>query len=521
MKDDILKVRESIETFNDSSVTKLKDIKEQYHEEEESFKQQLKQLAEKQQTDKDKKSIGEINKLTKNIIDLTDYVSRLKEELELLKKQKQTREGKGKEEETEGSDVKNLIEFNELKSQISELKNIVEDIEIPKPKDYSQEIKNIRDSLNENVGGMDKRFKELYKEIRTARREIPKEPRWLEEQKDYSRGINQLAREIGEIKGTIVNRKYLERETFKIDEKFSEKTKELEQKQTALERALENKAAQPLVISLKEEVRQQKHQIEEEKEKVEQVLSDIKKENSNLKKQIIEENLDLKQEVTNLKAKLTRLYSATREERKEIIEKERLSEETKEKAFKIAKIIAVIIPLLLVGYILYANFLASNDFNYFYDIGGEQDAKKSYLTPVSRISDAGEIDGISYRNLTGHLVYFDVPVLRGSSNVSVEFKFNNNFLDKTKMSIGAKAAQDGNYTYNPVFNTSSKEFNNKGEWITASTSFNLKDLYIKDGKLNMLLNVPHLSRNATQNYTIPVDWIKIIVHKDGIFNKRD
>lgn len=240
MKDDILKVSESIEAFNENSEAKLKEIKEQYNTGQESSKQHLKQLAEfkqlaeKQQADKDKKSIDEINRLTKNIIDLTDYVSNLKEELELLKKQKQTREIKGKEDEIERSDVKSLIEFNELKSQISELKDIVENIEIPKQKDYSQEIKNIRDSLNENVEGMDKRFKELHKEIKNARREIPKEPRWLKEQKDYSQDINQLAREIGEIRGTIVNRRYLERETFKIDEKFSEKTKELEQKQRAI-----------------------------------------------------------------------------------------------------------------------------------------------------------------------------------------------------------------------------------------------------------------------------------------------
>ena len=47
-----------------------------------------------------------------------------------------------------------------------------------------------------------------------------------------------------------------------------------------------------------------------------------------------------------------------------------------------------------------------------------------------------------------------------------------------------------------------------------------KDLYIKNGKLNLMFNTPSL---ATQEGVvlnqIPIDWINITVEKNGIFKK--
>ena len=52
-------------------------------------------------------------------------------------------------------------------------------------------------------------------------------------------------------------------------------------------------------------------------------------------------------------------------------------------------------------------------------------------------------------------------------------------------------------------------------WLIADTTFNIKDesLYVKDGKLSMVYNVPHLSNDQFINYTIPIDWINITVYK--------
>jgi len=56
------------------------------------------------------------------------------------------------------------------------------------------------------------------------------------------------------------------------------------------------------------------------------------------------------------------------------------------------------------------------------------------------------------------------------------------------------------------------------DWRIATTSFNLEDLYIKDNKLSMIFNAPHLSqnKNKTNHMHIPIDWIDITVHKPSL-----
>lgn len=186
----------------------------------------------------------------------------------------------------------------------------------------------------------------------------------------------------------------------------------------------------------------------------------------------------------------------------------------------LGKIIAILVPVLIIGYVIYSNFISNNDFNYIYDIGSEED---NSLTPQNRISDKIIEEKVNYRNLTGQLVYFDVPIPRGSDSVDVEIRFHNNFPENGKIAVGAKDQQEWHYLYNWVFNETSADFQNKNEWIVKSASFNIKEdnLYIKNGKLNMLLNIHHLNQNQneTNKMYVPVDWIKITIHKNGIFDK--
>jgi hypothetical protein len=395
--------------------------------------------------------------LEKNILDLTSYVSGLKGEIKEIRQDKQ---------KPDTSDVKTLIEFNELKSQISDLKESIENIKFPKQEDYSQDI-------------------------------------------------NDIAGEIGELKGSAISKKYLDKEILKTKEKFNEKLKGIEVNQKELEISINRKAKQPLVSLLKSEVKQLRIQTEEETQKYESLLSEMKKETLNIRKETEKSKNELREEIVDMKRKIAKLYSATPEERKQIIIKEKVSEETKKKIYNSIKFLAIIIPFLLIGYIAYSNFIASQDFNYLYDIGSEED---NYLSPVDRISENIIDSDENYKNLTGHLVYFDVPIPRGSDNITIEFRYKNNFPKDSKMAIGARDMDEWNYIYNWIFNESSVDFDNKGEWLITSTSFNMKDLYIKDGKLSLLFNVPHLAENAnkTNMEYIPLDWIKITIHKDGI-----
>ncbi len=57
-------------------------------------------------------------------------------------------------------------------------------------------------------------------------------------------------------------------------------------------------------------------------------------------------------------------------------------------------------------------------------------------------------------------------------------------------------------------------------WITGEVSLNLNQLYIKDNKLSMVFNTPHLAKEQYKNYTIPLDWINITVYKPGLYLKK-
>ncbi|HIG94944.1 MAG: hypothetical protein QT05_C0037G0007 [archaeon GW2011_AR13] len=61
----------------------------------------------------------------------------------------------------------------------------------------------------------------------------------------------------------------------------------------------------------------------------------------------------------------------------------------------------------------------------------------------------------------------------------------------------------------------------EGEWKIASISLDIKkdNLYIKDNKLNMMLNAPHLNQNKTKFNYIPIDWINITINKEGYFEQ--
>ena len=54
-------------------------------------------------------------------------------------------------------------------------------------------------------------------------------------------------------------------------------------------------------------------------------------------------------------------------------------------------------------------------------------------------------------------------------------------------------------------------------WNTASTKFNIKNLYVSNGKLSLLLNFPHLGNNETAMIQVPISQINIKIHKPGIF----
>ncbi|MEK6906227.1 MAG: hypothetical protein AABW81_01250 [Nanoarchaeota archaeon] len=143
------------------------------------------------------------------------------------------------------------------------------------------------------------------------------------------------------------------------------------------------------------------------------------------------------------------------------------------KHIKILKIIALIIPLIIVGYLIYNNFLISHEFNYFYDIGSDTDAKKSYLSPFSRISEPYNTENTTYREAKQSLVYFNIPIPRESRDIKITSRIKVSENDDIKILLGAKDQESWHYLWKPVYNPNLNglsEFQRKGSVYLVNTN---------------------------------------------------
>jgi len=116
----------------------------------------------------------------------------------------------------------------------------------------------------------------------------------------------------------------------------------------------------------------------------------------------------------------------------------------------ITKVLIFLIPVIIILYLVYTNFLASEVFTYYYDIGTD----KVYLSPDNRITGAFtaiDIEDPDYKELTGPLVYFNVPIPRGADKITVKTRFQNNFPNKSSFHLGAKDSDVWHYTYTPIY----------------------------------------------------------------------
>ena len=149
---------------------------------------------------------------------------------------------------------------------------------------------------------------------------------------------------------------------------------------------------------------------------------------------------------------------------------------------KILKVIIVLVPLLIIGYLIFNNFIASQEFDYFYDIGSKGE---NYLAPATRVSE--QVEG--YREMTGGLVYFDVPISRGSEKVEIRVRFKDNFPENEGMSLGAKDQEVWHYKYKSIYNPaldSISEFPSRdGVYLVNSDlrALTLKDLKYENGSV--------------------------------------
>ncbi len=174
----------------------------------------------------------------------------------------------------------------------------------------------------------------------------------------------------------------------------------------------------------------------------------------------------------------------------------------------IIKVLVVLIPLIIISYLLYTNFLASQEFTYYYNIGSKEDASKSYLVPLNRVSEPINTDGITYRNLTSQLVYFNVPIAKGSESIIVETKFQDNFPEKQKFMIGAKDQEDWHYSYNLIYNPTIEKliekypYKSDGEYVLIKLNDDEPNYDLNDF-INPQNDVPPTKLSTNEDITIP------------------
>ncbi len=172
------------------------------------------------------------------------------------------------------------------------------------------------------------------------------------------------------------------------------------------------------------------------------------------------------------------------------------------KYLKLTKKALMLIPILFLAFIFYQNFLASQDFVYNYDIGSEND---NYLSPSNRVSDKIVEGNIDYRNLTEGLVYFEIPIARGTDDFNVELKFKDNFPENSKFSMGAKDQEEWHYNYSLIYDKTIEELMKKYSYENQDNLFLFKlNKNAKDYTLNdFLTNTPSTKLATTLNMTVP------------------
>lgn len=337
IKEDISKITKNIKEISENT----QENEENLSKEQESLKKEVKQLKDK------KEDNSEIKKFSKNITELAGYFSELKDEIRELKK--------AKPETKRESNVKELIEFNEVKSELAELKELIEDIKMPQQKDYSKDIS----LLSERIDNFDNSVSDIIKSVKSIK--IPS-------QKDYSNDLNELAKEIGEIKGSFISRKNLDRESEKLKEKFSEKIMDLEGKQRELENKFEQSDKAPIIYSLKQEIKQLRNQLENSEQKSDSILSDIRKENKKFKEELQESNEELKNQVAYLKGRISILQKApgkVEEKQEEVKEYKKSFEFSKpSKNFVVILISIILVVAIIAGIMTLAQPAIKTKYNY-------------------------------------------------------------------------------------------------------------------------------------------------------------
>lgn len=385
---------------------------------------------------------------------------------------------------TKFSDVQDQIEqVSKIKQDNSELRALVKEISSLKDKIATkQDIESIKEELNDKVELAKKQLSKtgIKEEINT------------ELTKNIADKFERITDNIQEFRSDISN-------------KFSSYKSETEKQKKETIKALEKD---------KESI------LEDFNNQVEDLKKELGKKQKEFYSKLEEKDAQLKTMQSQISYLKGRVNSKLGKEVVEIEEDKEVEKQAKRKPINlpIGKILVSVVVLFLLCsavYFIYSFAISSKQVAYFYDIGTEDDANHLYLSPLMRVSNIASMDNVTYRNITGALVYFDIPASKKMTSLNISLRFKDNFPLDSAMYVGVRnSSADFDYNEQEVYLKNST--NNSQNWTTVSAVFDAKNIYVSDNKITVLINIPHLSGTANQN-VIPLDSINAIVKKSSLF----
>lgn len=178
--------------------------------------------------------------------------------------------------------------------------------------------------------------------------------------------------------------------------------------------------------------------------------------------------------------------------------------------YKYIRTILILIPILILGILLYCHICPSGNLKVNYDFCAE-DPFVSKFSPIGRVLEIEKYKNYCQQKMVIDPVYFDIrlPQSFQSANLKIWYKKN----DNTVLKIGPR--------FNPnewLWDLKNIEFKEKeNEWDIGATKFDLNHTTMENNRLRFLISSPGLDQSGKE---IIFKKIEIEFKKDPLSIKK-
>lgn len=170
------------------------------------------------------------------------------------------------------------------------------------------------------------------------------------------------------------------------------------------------------------------------------------------------------------------------------------------------RLILIIIPILILGWLVNKNLVPSGKLMASYNFR-EISPFISRLYPVGRVLGVEQNkNGDYYQSVAIDPVYFKVYLPVSFERAKIILKFQTNKVNNLR--LGYQIGPDFQYYFKNVI-----PIRREGEWQVAEVNFNLQNAYIKDNKLKFAVSSPHLDEYEGE---IKIHSIEVVLEKEPL-----